>query len=104
MRISASRPQNKNDYAQLRLYRHAQKQTSVPKVCQGCVHNSPFSGFFRADEMKNQGFIDTILAKIINNFQVTVRNIHVRYEDSLSCPGVSLVGYNGFLVFTHLDY
>jgi hypothetical protein len=36
------------------------------------------------------------MAKIINNFQVTVRNIHVRYEDSLSCPGVSSAHYNGF--------
>ena len=46
--------------------------------------------------MKNQSFIDTIIAKIMNNFQVTVRNIHVRYEDSLSCPGVSSVRYSGF--------
>lgn len=27
-------------------------------------------------------------AKIINNLQVTVKNIHVRYEDNLSVPGV----------------
>lgn len=38
--------------------------------------------------MKNQGFIDTIIAKIINNFQVTIKNIHARYEDNLSVPGV----------------
>lgn len=39
------------------------------------------------DTLKNQGFIDNIIAKIINNFQVTVKNIHVRYEDHLSVPG-----------------
>jgi vacuolar protein sorting-associated protein 13A/C len=37
--------------------------------------------------LKNQGFIDTIIAKIINNFQVTVKNIHIRYEDEVSVPG-----------------
>ncbi len=29
------------------------------------------------------------MTKIINNLQVTVRNIHIRYEDKLSVPGVS---------------
>ncbi|KIM32678.1 hypothetical protein M408DRAFT_326439 [Serendipita vermifera MAFF 305830] len=39
------------------------------------------------DSLKNQGFIDSIIAKIINNFQVTVKNIHIRYEDNVSVPG-----------------
>jgi hypothetical protein len=30
-----------------------------------------------------------MIAKILNNLQVTVKNIHVRYEDSMSVPGVS---------------
>jgi vacuolar protein sorting-associated protein 13A/C len=39
--------------------------------------------------MKNQGFVDSIIAKIINNFQVTVKNVHIRYEDNVSVAGVS---------------
>jgi Vacuolar sorting-associated protein 13, N-terminal len=39
--------------------------------------------------MKNKGFVDSIIAKIINNFQVTVKNIHIRYEDNVSVAGVS---------------
>ena len=27
--------------------------------------------------------------RIINNVQITVKNIHIRYEDSISAPGVS---------------
>jgi vacuolar protein sorting-associated protein 13A/C len=30
------------------------------------------------------------MAKVINNLQVTVKNIHIRYEDKLSVPGVSV--------------
>lgn len=30
----------------------------------------------------------TSLSKILDNLQITVKNIHIRYEDSLSTPGV----------------
>jgi vacuolar protein sorting-associated protein 13A/C len=30
----------------------------------------------------------SLTAKIINNIQVTVKNIHIRYEDKMSVPGV----------------
>lgn len=34
------------------------------------------------------GLWESMTAKIINNLQVTVKNIHVRYEDKYSVPGV----------------
>lgn len=36
-----------------------------------------------------QGFWASLTAKIVNNIQITVRNIHIRYEDKMSVPGVS---------------
>jgi len=36
-----------------------------------------------------QGFWSSLTAKIVNNIQITVRNIHIRYEDKMSVPGVS---------------
>ncbi|KAK0233092.1 hypothetical protein IW262DRAFT_1304036 [Armillaria fumosa] len=36
---------------------------------------------------QNQGLWQSLMAKIINNLQVTVKNIHIRYEDKLSVPG-----------------
>jgi vacuolar protein sorting-associated protein 13A/C len=39
---------------------------------------------------QTQGLWQSLLNKIINNVQVTIKNIHVRYEDKLSVPGVSL--------------
>lgn len=44
---------------------------------------------FYADSAQSQGLIASLVTKIINNLQVTVRNIHIRYEDKLSVPGVS---------------
>ncbi|TBU65089.1 vacuolar protein sorting-associated protein 13 [Dichomitus squalens] len=39
------------------------------------------------DNPQSQGLIASLVTKIINNLQVTVRNIHIRYEDKLSVPG-----------------
>ncbi|KAH7930968.1 vacuolar protein sorting-associated protein 13 [Leucogyrophana mollusca] len=36
---------------------------------------------------QSQGLWASLTAKIINNLQVTVKNIHVRYEDKMSVPG-----------------
>jgi vacuolar protein sorting-associated protein 13A/C len=41
------------------------------------------------DLQQSQGLWASLTAKIINNLQVTVKNIHIRYEDKLSVPGVS---------------
>ena len=43
----------------------------------------------QADSTQTQGLVQSVIAKVINNVQVTIRNIHVRYEDKLSVPGVS---------------
>lgn len=37
---------------------------------------------------QSQGLVASLIAKILNNLQVTVKNVHVRYEDKLSVPGV----------------
>ncbi|KAI9460579.1 hypothetical protein BJY52DRAFT_1117906 [Lactarius psammicola] len=39
------------------------------------------------DSAENQGFIASFLAKLLNNIQVTVKNVHIRYEDNISVPG-----------------
>jgi vacuolar protein sorting-associated protein 13A/C len=40
------------------------------------------------DSPQSQGLWSSLTAKIINNLQVTIKNIHIRYEDKLSVPGV----------------
>lgn len=39
-----------------------------------------------ADDVQQESFISSLVTRIVDNVQVTVRNIHVRYEDALSSP------------------
>ncbi|WFD35586.1 Vacuolar protein sorting-associated protein 13 [Malassezia cuniculi] len=39
-----------------------------------------------ADDTQQESFISSLVTRIVDNVQVTVRNIHVRYEDALSSP------------------
>ncbi|KAJ7169902.1 vacuolar protein sorting-associated protein 13 [Mycena filopes] len=56
------------------------------------------------DTPQSQGLLQSLTAKIINNLQVTVKNIHIRYEDKLSVPGhpfaagVTLAGFTAVSV------
>ncbi|KAI9725458.1 MAG: hypothetical protein M1828_003129 [Chrysothrix sp. TS-e1954] len=44
-------------------------------------------GLSKEEQQKQQSFTASLTTAIIDNLQVTVRNIHVRYEDSISDPG-----------------
>ncbi|GJJ09687.1 hypothetical protein Clacol_003911 [Clathrus columnatus] len=62
----------------------------------------------QSDELDTQpqGFVPSLVAKIINNLQITVKNIHVRYEDNMSvhgsqhpfAAGVTLAGFTAVSV------
>lgn len=40
------------------------------------------------EDQRSQGVFESLIGKIVNNVQITIKNIHVRYEDKLSVPGV----------------
>lgn len=44
-------------------------------------------GMSSEEQQKSQSFTDSLVTKIVDNLQITVKNIHVRYEDSISAPG-----------------
>lgn len=44
-------------------------------------------GLSQEEQKKSQSFTQSLVTKIVDNLQVTVKNIHVRYEDSISAPG-----------------
>jgi vacuolar protein sorting-associated protein 13A/C len=44
-------------------------------------------GLSQEEQKKSQSFTDSLVTKIVDNLQITVKNIHVRYEDSISAPG-----------------
>ncbi|KZT54406.1 DUF1162-domain-containing protein [Calocera cornea HHB12733] len=51
------------------------------------------------EEAKNQTFIAQLSTRVLNNLQITVKNVHIRYEDKLSVPdhpfaaGITLAGF-----------
>lgn len=44
-------------------------------------------GMSAEEQQKNQSFTASLVTAIVDNVQVTVKNIHVRYEDSIADPG-----------------
>ncbi|PWN54382.1 hypothetical protein IE53DRAFT_157097 [Violaceomyces palustris] len=44
------------------------------------------AGMSEEDQQKNESFTSSLVTKIVDNLQITVRNIHIRYEDELSNP------------------
>ncbi|KAI1625793.1 hypothetical protein EDD37DRAFT_625576 [Exophiala viscosa] len=39
------------------------------------------------EAQKNQSFTQSVVTAIVDNLQVSIKNIHVRYEDSIATPG-----------------
>ncbi|CAO2655854.1 Nn.00g046570.m01.CDS01 [Neocucurbitaria sp. VM-36] len=44
-------------------------------------------GMSAEEQQKNQSFTASLVTAIVDNVQVTIKNIHIRYEDSISDPG-----------------
>ncbi|KAM7212439.1 putative vacuolar protein sorting-associated protein [Rhypophila decipiens] len=44
-------------------------------------------GLSSEEEKRTQSFTQSLVTKVVDNLQVTVKNIHVRYEDAISAPG-----------------
>ena len=39
------------------------------------------------EQQKTQSFTESVTAAVVDNLQVSVKNIHIRYEDAISAPG-----------------
>ena len=44
-------------------------------------------GLSQEEQHKNQSFVESITTAVVDNLQVSIKNIHIRYEDSISAPG-----------------
>ncbi|KAI4916402.1 uncharacterized protein J4E92_009320 [Alternaria infectoria] len=44
-------------------------------------------GMSAEEQQKNQSFTASLITAIVDNVQITVKNIHIRYEDSIADPG-----------------
>ena len=46
-----------------------------------------YEGLSQEEQQKSQSFTESITTAIVDNLQVSVKNIHIRYEDSIAAPG-----------------
>ena len=59
----------------------------------------PSAGMSAEDEAKNESFTASLTNRIVDNVQITVKNVHLRYEDNVSVPshpfsiGITLAGF-----------
>ena len=44
-------------------------------------------GLSQEEQQKSQSFTDSLVTAIVDNLQISIKNIHIRYEDSISAPG-----------------
>ena len=44
-------------------------------------------GLSPEEQKKNQSFMDSLITAIVDNLQISIKNIHLRYEDSIAAPG-----------------
>jgi vacuolar protein sorting-associated protein 13A/C len=69
-----------------------QTQAAGVKGVNFCLHDfNELKGVQGTDNSaESQGFVSSLLGKLLNNIQVTIKNVHIRYEDNISVPGVCL--------------
>ncbi|KAL8904643.1 MAG: hypothetical protein Q9207_003131 [Kuettlingeria erythrocarpa] len=44
-------------------------------------------GLSQEEQQKSQSFAESLTTAIVDNLQVSIKNIHIRYEDSIAAPG-----------------
>ena len=44
-------------------------------------------GLSQEEQQKSQSFTESVTTAIVDNLQVSVKNIHIRYEDTIAAPG-----------------
>ncbi|KAL9612615.1 MAG: hypothetical protein Q9167_002785 [Letrouitia subvulpina] len=44
-------------------------------------------GLSQEEQKKSQSFVESLTTAIVDNLQVTIKNIHIRYEDTIAAPG-----------------
>ncbi|KAJ5532503.1 hypothetical protein N7494_009055 [Penicillium frequentans] len=44
-------------------------------------------GMSQEEQRRNQSFTQSMITAVVDNLQVSIKNVHIRYEDSISSPG-----------------
>ncbi|KAJ5899161.1 hypothetical protein N7495_003905 [Penicillium taxi] len=44
-------------------------------------------GMSQEEQRRNQSFTQSMVTAVVDNLQISIKNVHIRYEDSISSPG-----------------
>ncbi|KAJ5815089.1 hypothetical protein N7474_006866 [Penicillium riverlandense] len=44
-------------------------------------------GMSREEQLRNQSFTESMVTAVVDNLQISIKNVHFRYEDSIASPG-----------------
>lgn len=85
--------------------RQAAKQEKLENA--ELISRQPKAGMTEEEEKRNESFTASLVTKIVDNLQIEVRNIHIRYEDHVSVPehpfsaGFTLSGFSAVSTDEH---
>ncbi|CAI2166885.1 9593_t:CDS:10 [Funneliformis geosporum] len=77
-------PKAESEYDPEEDERRAQQLKQEKLANAELLHTQPEAS---EDDQKNQSFVNQLVTKIVDNLQISINNIHIRYEDKLSDPG-----------------
>lgn len=82
-------PQTDQNYDEAEEERRAQAVKLEKLQNAELLQERTSAGMSEEEQQKTQSFAESLTTKILDNLQITVKNIHIRYEDAASTPGVS---------------
>ena len=82
-----SAPKEENDYNAEDEENRAQAIKLEKLESAELLKDSNTEGMSKEEQQKNQSFVSTLTTAIVDNLQVSIKNVHIRYEDSVAAPG-----------------
>ncbi len=70
-----------------KMLRYRQKEEEMAAATAAAAASASASTATAGAGKPGAGFWRRLIAKVFHNIQVTVRRVHIRYEDSMTCPG-----------------
>ncbi|KAL6852120.1 hypothetical protein J3F83DRAFT_570868 [Trichoderma novae-zelandiae] len=80
-------PREESEYDEVEEQRRKQRLKMEKLESAELLKERNKAGMSQEEQKKNQSFAQSLATKITDNLQITVKNIHIRYEDSISAPG-----------------
>ncbi|MCJ1313085.1 hypothetical protein MMC25_006762 [Agyrium rufum] len=83
--LAAPKEETEYDEEEERKRAHAVKMEKLENA--ELLKERNTEGMSQEEQQKSQSFTDSLVTAVIDNLQVVIKNIHIRYEDSIAAPG-----------------